>query len=102
MMEKIPNVQSERQNYITPETRPLQKRNKQFYRDKVDASRKIPQRAAAQIPKIPPLPRDVEKKKKKLLKAKVIKSIPKRKRKRKKKDSKVSTLPKAQRPRKDA
>ena len=43
----------------------LQKRNKQFYRDKVDASRNIPQRAAGQIPKIPPLPRDVEKKKKK-------------------------------------
>ena len=29
----------------------LQKRNKQFYRDNADASRKIPQRAVAQIEK---------------------------------------------------
>ena len=46
MMEKIPNVQSERQNYITPETRRSSERNKQFYRDKVDAKviKSIPKR----------------------------------------------------------
>ena len=99
MAEKGPNVQSERgKKYYKENKEALMRKNKQRYRDKADAARKVPQGVAAPMPKMPPLPREVEKmnKQRRKAKAKVVKSIPKRKRK----ESKARNLPEAKRPRK--